>query len=88
MKEALLVIDMLNDFVREGAQLEVPDARSIIPVIKQEIDTAHAVANPVNYVCDGHTAVSMVRAIILSHFFFISLSPDAMRGSGTRAFSA
>jgi nicotinamidase-related amidase len=75
MKEAMLVIDMLNDFVREGAQLEVPDARSIIPVIKQEIDTAHAVANPVNCVCDGHTAVSMVRASTLSHFFYYLTFP-------------
>ena len=44
MKEALLVIDMLNDFVREGAPLEVSYTRSIIPVIKQEIDMAHAAA--------------------------------------------
>ena len=56
MKEALLVIDMLNDFVREGAPLEVPDTRSIIPVIKQEIDMAHAAGKPVIYVCDSHAA--------------------------------
>jgi nicotinamidase-related amidase len=53
MKEALLVIDMLNDFVREGAPLEVPDTRSMISVIKQEIDIAHAAGNPVIYVCDS-----------------------------------
>jgi nicotinamidase-related amidase len=56
MKEALLVIDMLNDFVREGAPLEVPDTRSIITVIKQEIDIAHAAGYPVIYVCDSHAA--------------------------------
>lgn len=56
MKEALLVIDMLNDFVREGAPLEVPDTRSIIPVIQQEIEMAHAAGNPVIYVCDSHAA--------------------------------
>jgi nicotinamidase-related amidase len=56
MKEALLVIDMLNDFVRKDAPLEVPDTRSIIPVIKQEIDKAHAAGNPVIYVCDSHAA--------------------------------
>ncbi len=56
MKEALLVIDMLNDFVREGAPLEVPDTRAIIPVIRQEIDKAHAAGNPVIYVCDTHAA--------------------------------
>jgi len=56
MKEALLVIDMLNDFVLNGAPLEVPDTRSIIPVIKLEIEKAHAAGNPVIYVCDSHDA--------------------------------
>jgi nicotinamidase/pyrazinamidase len=54
-KEALLVIDMLNDFVRKGAPLEVPDARTIIPIIHGEIEKAHAVGNPVIYLCDSHT---------------------------------
>jgi nicotinamidase/pyrazinamidase len=53
-KEALLVIDMLNDFVLSGAPLEVPDTRAIIPVIRNEIDKAHALGNPVIYVCDAH----------------------------------
>ncbi len=53
-KEALLVCDMLNDFVLPGASLEVPDARIMIPVIRTEIDKAHAVGNPVVYVCDAH----------------------------------
>ena len=35
-KEALLVIDMLNDFVEKGAVLEVPSARKIIPQIRKE----------------------------------------------------
>lgn len=56
MKEALLIIDMLNDFVRPGAPLEVPDTRAIIPVIKQEIEKARAAGNPVIYVCDTHAA--------------------------------
>ncbi len=53
-KEALLVCDMLNDFVLPGASHEVPEARTIIPVIRWEIDKAHAVGNPVVYVCDVH----------------------------------
>jgi nicotinamidase/pyrazinamidase len=53
-KEALLVIDMLNDFVLPGSPLEVPAAKTIIPVIRNEIDKAHAVGNPVIYVCDAH----------------------------------
>ena len=53
-KEALLVIDMLNDFVREGAALEVPEARQVIPDIRHEIETARAKGNMVVYVCDAH----------------------------------
>jgi nicotinamidase-related amidase len=52
--EALLVIDMLNDFVLPGSPLEVPDTRIIIPVVRREIDKAHAVGHPVLYICDAH----------------------------------
>lgn len=53
-KEALLVCDMLNDFVLPGASLEVPDAKTMIPVIRKEIDKAHAMGNPVVFICDAH----------------------------------
>lgn len=53
-KEALLVIDMLNDFVLPGAPLEVPETRNVIPAIRREIDRAHAEARPVIYICDAH----------------------------------
>lgn len=53
-KEALLVLDMLNDFVLPGAPLEVPDTRKIIPAIRQEIEEARAAGKPVVYVCDSH----------------------------------
>jgi len=52
--EALLIIDMLNDFVLEGAPLEVPDARGVIPAIKREIELARRENRPVIYVCDAH----------------------------------
>jgi hypothetical protein len=39
-KKALLIIDMLNDFVREGAPLEVPLAREIIPSRKRRLAAA------------------------------------------------
>ncbi len=51
---ALLVIDMLNDFVNEGAPLEVPDTRNIIPVVREEINYARDNDIPVVYVCDTH----------------------------------
>ncbi len=45
---------MLNDFVLEGAPLEVPDTRKIIPIIKNEIDMARVSGKPVIYICDSH----------------------------------
>lgn len=54
MKEAILVIDMLNDFVREGAPLEVPDTRKITPFIKETLEKARKEGIPVIYVCDAH----------------------------------
>jgi nicotinamidase-related amidase len=53
-KEALLIIDMLNDFVLPGAPLEVPETRNIIKNIQREIQAARAVGKPVIYVCDTH----------------------------------
>lgn len=53
-KEALLIIDMLNDFVIEGAPLEVPDTRKIIPAVKREIAAARREGKPVVYLCDSH----------------------------------
>jgi nicotinamidase/pyrazinamidase len=53
-KEALLIIDMLNDFVLPGSPLEVPDTRRAVPAIKREIERARREGNPVVYVCDAH----------------------------------
>lgn len=53
-KEALLVIDMLNDFVLPGAPLEVPETRNVIKSIRREVDAAHAAGRPVIYLCDTH----------------------------------
>lgn len=54
MKEALIIIDMLNDFTLEGAPLEVPENRRIIPAIKREIERARRAGKPVIYLCDSH----------------------------------
>jgi len=53
-KEALLVIDMLNDFVLEGAPLEVPSTRTILPELRKEIEKARREGIPVIYICDSH----------------------------------
>jgi len=53
-KEALLIIDMLNDFVLPGAPLEVPETRAVIPIIRREINRARTAGMPILYVCDNH----------------------------------
>ncbi len=52
--KALLIIDMLKDFVEPGAPLEVPGALDIVPNIKREIESARACGNHVIYVNDVH----------------------------------
>lgn len=54
MSEALLIIDMLNDFVLPGAPLEVPTARAILPALRARLDDARARGVPVIYICDAH----------------------------------
>ena len=53
-RKALLVIDMLNDFLLPGAPLEVPAARDIVPSIAHRIDRARQEGVPVIYLCDNH----------------------------------
>jgi len=53
-ERALLVIDMLADFVRPGAPLEVPETRRILPALRRRIAQARAGGELVVYVCDSH----------------------------------
>lgn len=53
-KKALLIIDMLNDFIKRGAPLEVPKARGIIRNIRLELEKARRAGIPVIYCCDRH----------------------------------
>jgi nicotinamidase/pyrazinamidase len=53
-KKALLVIDMLNDFVRNGAPLKIPHIEKIIELIKRETEKARNEGYPVIYLCDSH----------------------------------
>ena len=53
-KEALLVIEMLNDFIEKGASLEVPTARKILPCVKRRVKEAREKQIPIIYVCDSH----------------------------------
>ncbi|MEE9488037.1 MAG: isochorismatase family protein, partial [Candidatus Brocadiales bacterium] len=54
-KKALLIIDMLNDFVVKGAPLEVPRSRGIVGNIKREMNKARRNKIPVLYCCDRHS---------------------------------
>lgn len=53
-KKALLIIDMLNDFVRNGAPLKVPRIETIIEHVKREIEKARNEGYPIIYICDSH----------------------------------
>ncbi|MDY6820902.1 MAG: isochorismatase family cysteine hydrolase [Deferribacterota bacterium] len=54
MFDGLIIIDMLNDFLLEGAPLYLPSGRLIINNIKKEIDYSRERNIPVIYVCDSH----------------------------------
>ncbi len=53
-KAAFLIIDMLNDFVLEGAPLEVPSTRTIIPFVRRKLEEARKAELPVIFICDHH----------------------------------
>ncbi len=53
-RRALLVVDMLNDFVREGAPLEVPCTRRILPALRREIQRSRGGGDAIVYVSDAH----------------------------------
>ena len=51
---AVLVIDMLEDFIAPGAPLEVPAGRKIVPALAERLERARAEGTPVIYLCDAH----------------------------------
>jgi len=51
---ALIVVDMQNDFVKEGGTLVVPDAAATIPNIQQLLSAARSAGVPVAYTQDTH----------------------------------
>jgi nicotinamidase-related amidase len=52
--QALLVIDMLKDFVYEDGSLVVPGAKALIEPINREIKKARRGGDLVVFVCDAH----------------------------------
>ncbi len=53
-KTALVVVDMQNDFVKEGGSLVVPDAQATIPTIKSLLDLARESGIKVVFTQDTH----------------------------------
>ena len=54
-RTALVVVDMQNDFVKEGGSLLVPDAEGTIPTIKGLLDGARLSGAKVVFTQDTHT---------------------------------
>ena len=54
-RTALVVVDMQNDFVKEGGSLVVPDAEATIPSIKALIDLARESGMKVIFTQDTHS---------------------------------
>ncbi len=55
-RTALIVVDMQNDFVKEGGSLVVPDAEGTIPAIRDLLDRARGAGTKVVFTQDTHTA--------------------------------
>lgn len=49
-KTAMLVVDMQNDFVQEGAAIEVPRARSMVPRLNRLLDACRGAGIAVIYI--------------------------------------
>ena len=55
MKRCLIVVDMLNDFIREDGALYCGDAaRVIIPQVKKRIAATRRAKGEVVFLCDAH----------------------------------
>ncbi|WP_425538612.1 isochorismatase family protein [Microaceticoccus formicicus] len=51
---ALIIIDMQNDFIQEGAPIECPNGKKLIPVIQDLKKWAHSLKIPVFYTQEEH----------------------------------
>ncbi|HLG29249.1 MAG TPA: isochorismatase family cysteine hydrolase [Candidatus Brocadiales bacterium] len=52
--KALLITDMLRDFIDKGAPLEVSGGRDIVVNIQRQIENARKANMPILYCCDRH----------------------------------
>lgn len=54
MKKALIVVDMLNDFVHSDGALFFPAGAEIIPAVKKRIEVYVAAKDIIVFLCDAH----------------------------------
>jgi nicotinamidase-related amidase len=54
MKKALIVIDMLNDFLQKDGALSLGDTGQLIQKIAARIEAFHSLGNPVIHLMDRH----------------------------------
>jgi len=73
MTRALVVVDMIEDFVHEGGALYCgPSMAKIVPVIQRELERARASGEPVVYLTDEH---------LPNDAEFAQFPPHALKGS-------
>lgn len=56
MARALIVVDMLHDFVHPQGSLRVPNVQRIIGPVTRELEAARAAGDTVIFACDSHDA--------------------------------
>jgi len=78
-RPALLIIDMQNDFVREGALLRVAQAESVIPKIREVLEAFRAKNFPVFHVLRIHRSDGS--DVEITRFEIFSRHPFAVAGS-------
>ena len=68
MTRALVVVDMIEDFVRESGALYCgPSITRILPVVKREIARSRAAGEPVVYLADNHLPTDAEFAMFPPH---------------------
>ena len=73
MRRALVVVDMIEDFVDEGGALYCgPSMARIVPVIQRELEGARSAGEPVVYLTDEH---------LPGDAEFAQFPPHALKGS-------
>ena len=73
MRRALVVVDMIEDFVHDGGALYCgPSMATIVPVIQRELERSRAAGEPVVYLTDEH---------LPDDAEFAQFPPHALKGS-------